>query len=111
MAGGPRDPEVQADPEEAQIPRSSSSRTEGLPLNALETDVDVPRQVVVPVPVEGGVGNGRQAVYELVPQGGDFGGVGLQVVTGGLEGSGQAHNAGHILRPGPLPALLGDPPR
>ena len=44
---------------------------EGLPLNALEADVDVPRQAVVPVPVEGGVGNGRQAVYELVSQGGD----------------------------------------
>ena len=26
-----------------------------------------------------------------------------------MEGSGQAHNAGHILRPGPLPALLGAP--
>ena len=64
---GSRDPEVQAEPEEAQMPRSS--------LNALKAKADVARQPVVPVPVESAVGDGLQTGDELVPQGGDLGGM------------------------------------
>ena len=47
----------------------------GLPLNALKAEADVARQPVVPVPVEGAVGDGLQTGDELVPQGGDLGGM------------------------------------
>ena len=59
-----------------------------------------------PVSVEPGVGDLGEPVDQLVPQGGDMGGIALQVGTGLLQRSGQSRDPGQIFRAGPAVALL-----
>ena len=87
-------------------PRLIQKQQQAFPLNALKAEVHIAGEPVDRVAVQGAVGNPGKSGNQLIPQGGDLCGVFVDMVAGLFQRGGQAHDAGDILRTGPLAPLL-----
>ena len=77
-----------------------------LALDALEAEVHVAREPVRPVPVEGAVGDGAEAVDQLIPEAAHVGGVFIEILHHVLEGRDHAPDAHDVLRARPAVPFL-----
>lgn len=79
---GSSEPDVQAEPDEAQMPLAVEQQEHGLALDALKAEVHIAGEPVDRVAVQGAVGNPGKSGNQLIPQGGDLCGVFVDMVAG-----------------------------
>ena len=104
---GSREPEVQAEPEEAQIPRSESRQEDRFSLHIFKTDAHGVGKSMDSIPVDQGIRNLLQNLrLEIIPQGLDPRVLLIEMLFGQFAGLSETDDVGDILRPSPSPLLL-----
>ena len=86
--------------------QSVQVQKQALALDALEAEAYIAGQTIHRVAVEAGVGDLGKTRDQLVPQGGDIGGVLLKVGAGFFQSRSHAADAGDVFRACPLATLL-----